>query len=63
MLAPGLKWVYFPVNQIYDLPQTVETAAVAQWAIELAPQKEGWVLESQPRHTLILKTSNNTSTA
>ena len=36
-----LKLVYFLVNQICALPQSVETAAVAQWAIEFAPQKEG----------------------
>ena len=37
------------------------TVAVAQWVRALAPQAEGWMLESQPR--LVLKTGIDNLTA
>ena len=37
--------------------------AVAQWARAFAPQAEGWVFESQPRQTLVVKTGSDSSTA
>ena len=39
------------------------TAAVAQWVRAMAPQAEGWVFESQPRHTYVVKTGSDSSTA
>ena len=38
-------------------------AAVAQWFSALAPQAEGWVLESQPRQTEVVKTGSDSSIA
>ena len=39
------------------------TAAVAQSVRMFALQAEGWMFESQPRHTLVVKTGSDTSTA
>ena len=38
---------------------TTATAAVAQWARAFACQAEGWVFESQPRQTHVVKTSSD----
>ena len=35
------------------------TAAVAQWVRALAPEAEGWVFESQPRQTQVVKTGSD----
>ena len=37
-------------------------AAVAQWIRALAPQAEGWVFESRPRQTYVVKTGSDSST-
>ena len=37
--------------------------AVAQAVRAFAPQAEGWVLESQPRQTYVVKTGFNSSTS
>ena len=37
------------------------TAAVAQWVGALASQAEGWVFESQPRQTKVVKTGSDSS--
>ena len=39
-----------------------EAAAVAQWDRALAPQAEGWVFESQPLQTQVVKTGSDRST-
>ena len=39
------------------------TAAVAQRARAVASKAEGWVFESQPRQTLVVKTGSDCSTA
>ena len=39
------------------------TAAVAQLVRTLATQAEGWVFESQPRQTEVVKTYSDSSTA
>ena len=36
--------------------------AVAQWVRAFAPQAEGWVFESQPRKTKVIKTGSASST-
>ena len=36
---------------------------MAQWVRALAPQAEGWVLKSQPRQTLVIKTGSDSSIA
>ena len=38
------------------------TAAMAQWVRALTPHTEGWVFESQPRQTLVVKTGIDSST-
>ena len=38
-------------------------AAVAQWVRAFAQLTEGWVFESQPRQTYIIKTGSDSSTA
>ena len=37
-------------------------AAVAQWVRAIALQVEGWVFESEPRQTLVVKTGIDSST-
>ena len=37
--------------------------AVAQWVKAFAPQAEGWVFESQPWQTQVVKTGSKSSTA
>ena len=37
--------------------------AVVQWVSALAPKAAGWVFESQPQQTLVIKTGNDSSTA
>ena len=41
----------------------IVTAAVAQWVTAFASQAEGWVCESQPRQTQVVKAGSNSSTA
>ena len=41
----------------------IRTAAVAQWVRAFAPQAEGWMFESQPQQTIVVKTSCDSSTA
>ena len=41
----------------------LSAAAVAQWVRVFAPQAEGWVFETQPRQTLVVKTGSDSSTA
>ena len=36
---------------------------MVQWIRALAPQAEGWVLESRPRQTLVIKTGSDSFTA
>ena len=38
-------------------------AAVAQWVKAFTPQAEGWVFESHPRQTYVVKTGSDSSTA
>ena len=40
-----------------------KTAAVAQWARAFASHADGWVFESQPRQTQVVKTGRESSTA
>ena len=35
---------------------------MAQWVRAFAPQAEGWVFESQPRQTLVVKIGSDSST-
>ena len=37
-------------------------AAVAQWVRAFASQAEGWVFESKPRHTLVVKIGSDSPT-
>ena len=37
--------------------------AFAQWDRALAPQADGWVIESQPRQTLVIERGSDSSTA
>ena len=39
------------------------TAAVSQWVRTFAPQAEGWVFESKPRQTYVVKTGSDSSTS
>ena len=41
--------IIFPINKIRRLIYL--DVVVAQWVRAVAPQAEGWVFESQPRHT------------
>ena len=41
---------------------SISAAAVAQWARAFASQAEGWMFESQPRQTLVVKTGSDSST-
>ena len=41
--------IIFPINKIRRLIYL--DVVVAQWVRAVAPQVEGWVFESQPRHT------------
>ena len=36
---------------------------MAQWVRAFAPQAEGWVFESQPRQSYVVKTGSDSSTA
>ena len=45
------------------LIQEYVTAAVVQWVRAVAPKAAGWVFESQPQQTLVIKTGNDSSTA
>ena len=40
-----------------------ESRAVTQWVRAFASQAEGWVIQSQPRQTKVLKTGSDSSTA
>ena len=39
------------------------TEAVAQWVRGFPSQAEGWMFESQPRQTQVVKTGSDSSTA
>ena len=41
----------------------VGAAAVAQWVRAFAPQAESWMFESQVRHTFVVKTGSDSSSA
>ena len=43
--------------------QQVLTTAVVQWARAFTFQAEGWVFESQPQKTEVVKTGSDSSTA
>ena len=42
---------------------SLEAAEVVQWVKAFAPQAEGWVFESQPRQTQVVRTGSESSTA
>ena len=44
------------------LPSPI-TGTLAQWFRALAQQAEGWIFESQPRQTKVVKTGSDSSTA
>ena len=47
----------------YSQEEWQPTATVAQMVRALAPQAEGWVFESQTRHTKVVKTGSDSSIA
>ena len=63
--------VIIDVQDYYDIDRfkttmiiiLIRTAAMAQWVRVFTPQAEGWVLESQPQQTIVVKTSCDSSTA
>ena len=51
------------VDFLYLFINNVTTAAVAQRVRAFATQAEGWVFESHPRQTQVVKTGSDSSTA
>ena len=63
--------VIIDVQDYYDIDRfkttmiiiLIRTAAMAQWVRAFARQVEGWMFESQPQQTIVVKTSCDSSTA
>ena len=61
--SPGLYHFIRRSVPIKSLFMTINAVAVAQWVREFAPQAEGWVFESQPRKTQVIKTGSDSYNA